>query len=330
MRKARILLGMLLAALLLCSCASALESFENADCAAELLLSGRGLTSTVTLRFENRTDEPVKLVIRDVAFNGECTGTTVEQTAEPGQMVRSFSFRRSTLTPITVCDLGFAVLSAEDALLAEETLSLYPYGEAAAKRPALTDYPDATVALDSKDASLLFLSPTQAQDGKRVLWLYNKTDGLLRLRIDRILADGQLTELSLVLQALPHTGQFAELTLPDPLPNSISITLTGYPSGQELPLFRETYEYRLNAPVSVPTMVPAVTPRPQIGTVTIRKSGPVNVRDGDSTSDNKIGSAKAGQTYPCFGISPNGWYLIRLDDGTEGYVINTLTTLKRE
>ena len=40
-------------------------------------------------------------------------------------------------------------------------------------------------------------------------------------------------------------------------------------------------------------------------------------------------AAKAGKTYPCYGISLAGWYLIRLEDGTEGYVTNTLTTLQR-
>ncbi len=246
-------------------------------------------------------------------------------------MVQSFSFRRDALTPVTVCDLGLAVYSASDELLIEETLSTFPYGESNVRRPSLTDFPNAAVALDSDAASLMFLAPSRMQDGERILWLFNKTENLLRLRIDRVLADGKLTDISLIMQALPRTGQYAELLLPDPLPTIISLTLTGYTSEkQDQPVFIETYEYCLSGPVSVPTVVPVNTPVPQIGTVTIRRSGPVNLRDSDSTSAKKIGSAKAGQTYPCYGISPAGWYLIRLEDGTEGYVTNTLTTFQRK
>ena len=331
MRKARVLLCGFLMLLLLCSCAGASEQFSNADCTAELLLSGRGLTSTVTLSFENRTVRPLKLMIRDVAFNGECTGYTDAFTADPGRMVKSFSFTRSSLVSVTVCSLGFAVFDTDEKLLAEETLSTFPYGESGVRRPVLTDFPNAAVALDGEPASLLILAPAQAQDGKRILWLYNKTDCLLRLRIDRILSDGSLTDLSLTVQALPRTGQYAELVLPNPLPAVVSMELTGYTSDKhDQPAFRENYEYRLISPVSVPTVVPERTPAPQIGTVTIRKSAPVNVRDGDNTSAKKIGSAKAGNTYPCYGISPAGWYLIRLEDGTEGYVINTYTPFTRQ
>ena len=132
------------------------------------------------------------------------------------------------------------------------------------------------------------------------------------------------------MQALPATGQFASLTLPEPLPDVLLLTLTGYSSAQrDRPAFRTTYEYRLSAPVPVTTLAPVNTPPAQIGTVTIRRSGAVNVREKDTTDSKKIGSAKAGKTYPCYGISLAGWYLIRLEDGTEGYVTNTLTTLQR-
>ena len=151
--------------------------------------------------------------------------------------------------------------------------------------------------------------------------------------MDAYVENGQfyeLTDIGLTMQALPATGQFASLTLPEPLPDVLLLTLTGYSSAQrDRPAFRTTYEYRLSAPVPVTTLAPVNTPPAQIGTVTIRRSGAVNVREKDTTDSKKIGSAKAGKTYPCYGISPAGWYLIRLEDGTEGYVTNTLTTLQR-
>ena len=330
-RAGRILGGLLLAALLCLLTACAEESFESADCAISVSLSGRGLTSTVTLRFENRTAAPLTLLVRDIALNGECTGYTARYEAAPGATERAVSFRRSALAPVTACDVGVAVLNADNGALCETTLRVCPYGESAARLPGLADFPDATAAMDNELASLAILPGPDGLPNQRVLWLFNKSDQLLRLHIDRILADGQLTETALVVQALPHTGQYAELTLPAPIPATLTLSLNVYLAADgDTPALRETYAYRPLNPVSVSTMVPVNTPRPQIGTVTIRKSGPINVREGDSTDTKKVGSAKAGKTYPCFGVSPNGWYLIRLEDGTEGYVTGTLSTLQRQ
>ena len=331
LRKTGILLGVILLMLLTFCGANAADRFESDRFSASLTLTGRGLTTTVTLGFENREKKPVTVMIRDIALNGECTGYTNEYEVSPGQSERAVSFKRETLSPVTVCDTGIAVLDSNGKVLHELVLTIYPYSESTARRPALTDFPDAVVALDTDTASLLIMPATDGSDGRRILWLYNKADSLMRLQADRILADGKLTDLNLTMQALPHTGQYAELDLPVPLPQTLRLSLSGYLASQgEKPVFSETYDYRLSDPVSVPTMVPVITPTPQIGTVTIRKSGAVNVRDGDSTSAKKIGSAKAGKTYPCYGVSPAGWYLIRLEDGTEGYVTNTLTTFQRQ
>ena len=317
--------------LLFCTGACASERFETAEYAVELSLSGSGLTSTVTLSLDNRSSGHLTLLVRDIALNGECTGFTAEYDAGPGRLERSVSFRRVAMMPVTVCDAGIALFGPDGSLLKEETLTVLPYGVSSVTRPSLTDFPDAAVALDNEAASLLILPPSTAQPARRVLWLCNKSDALLRLRLSPILSDGKQTGLDLTLQALPQTGQYAELLLPDPLPDRLTFSVSGYLAGQgEQPAFQETYDYRLSSPVSVPTMVPVNTPPPQIGTVTIRKSGAVNVRESDKTSAKKIGSAKAGMTYPCFGVSPAGWYLIRLEDGTEGYVTNTLTTFQRQ
>ena len=330
LRNASILLGSVLLALLLSASALADSRYETADYSAEMSLTGHGLTSTVTISLENRTAAPVTLLLRDIAFNGECTGYSARFEVPAGQTSRSVSFRRADLSPITVCDAGIAILGADGNVLSEETLTVLPYGERGVKRPALTDFAGAVAAYDDEAASLLVLAPETKDARQRTLWFYNKSDRLMRLRIDGVLADGQLTDIGLTMQALPATGQFASLTLPESLPDVLLLTLTGYSSAQgDRPAFRTTYEYRLSAPVPVTTLAPVNTPPVQIGTVTIRRSGAVNVREKDTTDSKKIGSAKAGKTYPCYGISPAGWYLIRLEDGTEGYVTNTLTTLQR-
>ncbi len=61
--------------------------------------------------------------------------------------------------------------------------------------------------------------------------------------------------------------------------------------------------------------------------VKIRDSGSVNVREKSSQDSARVGSADAGAMYPCLGVAENGWYKIRLADGTVGYVSNNLATL---
>ncbi len=321
---------MLSALIGLAAFAGASNAAGDGDYEVRLALSGRGLTSEAVLTFENRlAAEELTFVVEEIALSGECTGYSARKTVGPGTDTLRVTFRRSTLTPVTVCDAGVTVLSADGSVLEDLVLTAAPYGDAAVRRLSAAGYPDATVALDNDLATLLILTPDSLQPSRRVLWLYNKSDRLLRLHIDRALADGQLTGLSVALQALPQTAQYGEIRLPDALTDTLTMSLAGYLAGQDKqPAFRAVYDYRPQAPVSVPTVVPKNTPRPEIGTVTIRKSGPVNVREGDSTDAKKVGSAKAGATYPCYGISDAGWYLIRLEDGTEGYITNPLTTFQ--
>ena len=61
--------------------------------------------------------------------------------------------------------------------------------------------------------------------------------------------------------------------------------------------------------------------------VRIRESGAVNVRSAPSADSKRIGIAKAGGTYSYISTAQNGWYRIRLEDGTEGYVSNKVSAL---
>ena len=75
-----------------------------------------------------------------------------------------------------------------------------------------------------------------------------------------------------------------------------------------------------NAPVAF-TPLPAATPAPLSGrTVTIRRSGDVNVRRQPRYDSDKVGVARAGRTYALIDVAESGWYRIRLMDGVEGYI----------
>lgn len=65
------------------------------------------------------------------------------------------------------------------------------------------------------------------------------------------------------------------------------------------------------------------------GQVRIRKGGNVNVRAESNSDSKKVGSAKAGATYPYLGVADNGWYKIQLEDGTVGYVSPNMSTLEQ-
>ena len=71
-----------------------------------------------------------------------------------------------------------------------------------------------------------------------------------------------------------------------------------------------------------PTAAPvSATPAANIArTVTIRRSGDVNVRREPRFDSAKVGVARAGRTYSLIEVAESGWYKIRLLDGVEGYI----------
>lgn len=76
-------------------------------------------------------------------------------------------------------------------------------------------------------------------------------------------------------------------------------------------------------PAAITTPSLSITPAPDYTagqTVTIRRSGDVNVRLQPTYSSDRIGLAKAGRTYALLETAENGWYKIRLTDGKEGYI----------
>jgi len=299
-----------------------------------LSAEGKGHSCTVTLTVIN-TDSAKALTaaVRDVALDGECMGVRDILTVPAGQTNSlTLRWRRPTLTALTAVEAAVR-LTAEGGAGQDELIAVYPLGPENVKRTGHYDDAGGTVALDSEEATVILYRGAQTDDGYGLdVWLYNKTDDIARYRLEGVMADGRTADAALLSEVLPRCGAFARITLPvKGEPADIRMVLAGYlMKNGSSPVFRETLEYAPAAPVAVPTLVPAVTKPPVIGTVTIRKSGSVNVREGDSTDARKVGSAKAGHSYPCLAISENGWYLIRLDDGTEGYVTNTLTTLKKD
>lgn len=81
-------------------------------------------------------------------------------------------------------------------------------------------------------------------------------------------------------------------------------------------------------PKWTPLPTPRTTPRPTatkapyIGTVSIRKSGYMSVREGSSSDSTIIFRVHYGERYLCTGVDRNGWYAILLPTGDIGYVTN--------
>ena len=73
-------------------------------------------------------------------------------------------------------------------------------------------------------------------------------------------------------------------------------------------------------PAAASTATPAPAASAANRTVTIRRDGDVNVRREPNAYSQKVGMAKAGRTYALVETAENGWYRIRLLDGTEGYI----------
>lgn len=61
-----------------------------------------------------------------------------------------------------------------------------------------------------------------------------------------------------------------------------------------------------------------------IGRVLVREGSPVHVRDQGNADGKRIGRAYGATMYDCVGVAPSGWYKIRLEDGSEGYISNKL------
>lgn len=80
----------------------------------------------------------------------------------------------------------------------------------------------------------------------------------------------------------------------------------------------------LEGPVQAPAAAEAGKPAMQ---VRIQESGNVNVRAKPNADSARVGSAKAGEIYPCLSIASNGWYEIELPNGKTGYISPKKSTL---
>lgn len=68
-----------------------------------------------------------------------------------------------------------------------------------------------------------------------------------------------------------------------------------------------------------PAKLPVETLEPEF-MVKITYDGPVNVRESSDAKSEKVGIAKPGDSYVYLETADNGWYKIRLEDGTLGWV----------
>lgn len=73
----------------------------------------------------------------------------------------------------------------------------------------------------------------------------------------------------------------------------------------------------LEGSVEAPASAEAEKPAMQ---VRIQESGNVNVRAKPNADSARVGSAKAGEVYPCLSIADNGWYEIELPNGKTGFI----------
>jgi len=96
------------------------------------------------------------------------------------------------------------------------------------------------------------------------------------------------------------------------------------------------------APVQ-PPIQPTVMQRPTLaptptspsggsttGAPTVTATMNANVREGDSTAYNRVGTLLTGQTADIIGISPNvgRWYYVRLSNGQQGYIAPSVVTVQ--
>lgn len=332
----------LLALCLLLPAARAEDTPTAADCAGtdytvNAVLTSSGLRAALTVTFKNTGKDVAVLLVRNVALDGECTDTSFTLEAAPGRTARKrVLWQKEALGSLTAVEV-WAEVSREGAPAEQCLLSIFPLGEQKAVRRFLSNGEQAVAAYDDQNAGVFFTrlnAPSVLkQTGLTFEWyLLNKSDRPMRFVLTALGGDQAPT----VCDVLPHTVAYVPdrveaQALGDIAAPRVTFRAAGYLTGSDLPLFQTEYELNPSAPRSVPTVKPTATPGPyRIGTVTIRKSGDVNVREEDSTKSRKLGSAKAGTSYPCYGVSKNGWFLIELPDGTRGYVTNSYATLIRD
>ncbi len=76
--------------------------------------------------------------------------------------------------------------------------------------------------------------------------------------------------------------------------------------------------------ITRPTL--AATPTTASTNPTVIATADANVRRGDSTAYDVVGSLLTGSSAPILGRSPNGWYYIQLDNGRRGFISPSVVT----
>lgn len=80
-------------------------------------------------------------------------------------------------------------------------------------------------------------------------------------------------------------------------------------------------------PTATPEPTPEPTPTPDTGSVIMRTTTAVNLRSGPGVSYSRIQVVSSGTDVTVLAIAQDGWYRVKLTDGTEGYFISDYLTL---
>ncbi len=308
------------------------DQYKGRDYTLTAFAESSGMRVRVTVDFRNSGDKEASVTVRNIALDGECTGASFTLKAAPGASdSRTSLWQKGTLGSLTVVEVWAEVnisgRSTEAALL-----TILPLGEKKVSRRFLSGDEKTYAAFDDLNAGvrLCRLTADSPENGISFEWyLINKADELIRFVITARGDAGNSLDTPAVYDLIPHTVCYAPALVPGD--TAVTFRIAGYLPGNDMPLFQTDYPLDVSSPRAVPTLKPTAAPGPyRIGTVTVRKSGDVNVREEGSTGARKVGSAKAGKSYPCFGVAETGWYLIELEDGTRGYITDKYTTLKRE
>ena len=301
-------------------------------------LTSGGLRVALSVSVKNTGAEKVSVLIRNIALDGESTGASATLEAGKGKTAQQrFIWQKEALGATTLAQI-WAEISIPGQETEQQLLTITPLGEARVKHLSISREENTVAAYDDENAGVFFarIVPPNASSGSGLQfewYLVNKSDEPLRF-VMTALAENE-DSAPAVCDLIPHTVAY----LPDGVPFGeiadsesprVGYRIAGYLPGSDLPLFQTEYTLNVLSPKGIPTMQPTAAPGPvRIGTVTIRKSGDVNVREEGTTKAKKVGSAKAGASYPCYGTSDTGWYLIELENGVRGYVTNAYSTLVR-